>query len=238
MTRQHSTQPDPKLDLVLERTIDVPPALVWQAWTQPEHIKHWLTPAPWQTVRCDVDLRPGGRFRFVMRSPEGEEHTHDCCYLEIVEGSRLVWTNALLPGFRPAAAATYRPSPPSSASNPTTRARATRPPPCMARRPAAASTATWVSTTAGARRWTSWWRTPGICSRQAEYRPPQKKALRWRAFSWAARHYPAACANFFRAVMPPGVKYTELLPLVFSSQSDSCMYIKSEGRYPPPTTAR
>ncbi|AEE68602.1 Activator of Hsp90 ATPase homolog 1-like protein [Bordetella pertussis] len=102
MTRQHSTQPDPKLDLVLERTIDVPPALVWQAWTQPEHIKHWLTPAPWQTVRCDVDLRPGGRFRFVMRSPEGEEHTHDCCYLEIVEGSRLVWTNALLPGFRPA----------------------------------------------------------------------------------------------------------------------------------------
>ena len=102
MTRQHSTQPDPKLDLVLERTIDVPPALVWQAWTQPEHIKHWLTPAPWQTVRCDVDLRPRGRFRFVMRSPEGEEHTHDCCYLEIVEGSRLVWTNALLPGFRPA----------------------------------------------------------------------------------------------------------------------------------------
>ena len=46
MTRQHSTQPDPKLDLVLERTIDVPPALVWQAWTQPEHIKHWLTRRP------------------------------------------------------------------------------------------------------------------------------------------------------------------------------------------------
>lgn len=92
---------NPKLDLVLERVIDVPPELVWKAWTQPEHLKKWFTPVPWQTVHCEIDLRPGGRFHTVMRSPEGQEFPGDSCYLEVVENKRLVWTTALAPGFRP-----------------------------------------------------------------------------------------------------------------------------------------
>lgn len=95
-------QPDPKLDLVLERIVDVPPELVWAAWTQPEHIKQWFTPAPWQTVDCEIDLRPGGIFRTVMRSPEGQDFPNAGCFLEIVENEKLAWTNALAPGFRPA----------------------------------------------------------------------------------------------------------------------------------------
>ena len=95
-------QPDPKLDLVLDRNIDVPPELVWEAWTKPAHLKKWLTPLPWITTDCEVDLRPGGIFRFTMRSPEGKEFPHTCCYLEVVPGTRLVWTDALLPGYRPA----------------------------------------------------------------------------------------------------------------------------------------
>lgn len=92
---------DPRLDLILERVVDVPPELVWKAWTEPEHVKRWLTPRPWSTVDCEIDLRPGGIFRFVMRSPEGEEFPHVTCYLEVVENRRLTWTDALLPGFRP-----------------------------------------------------------------------------------------------------------------------------------------
>lgn len=92
---------NPKLDLVLERVVDVAPELVWKAWTQPEHLKKWFTPCPWQTVDCAIDLRPGGRFHTVMRSPEGEEFPGDSCYLEVVENKRLVWTTALAPGFRP-----------------------------------------------------------------------------------------------------------------------------------------
>lgn len=92
---------DPKLDLVLERVVDVPPELVWKAWTTPEHIKKWFTPRPWQTVDCELDLRPGGMFRAVMRSPEGEEFPTVFCYLEIVPNERIVWTDALLPGYRP-----------------------------------------------------------------------------------------------------------------------------------------
>jgi uncharacterized protein YndB with AHSA1/START domain len=92
---------DPKRDLVLERTVDVSPELVWMAWTQPEHLKKWFTPAPWTTVDCEIDLRPGGVFRTVMRSPEGQDFPNLGCYLEIVPQRKLVWTDALDAGFRP-----------------------------------------------------------------------------------------------------------------------------------------
>jgi uncharacterized protein YndB with AHSA1/START domain len=92
---------DPKLDLVFERVVPVSPALVWRAWTEPEHVKRWFTPSPWTTPHCEIDLRPGGLFRTVMRSPEGQEHDNVGCYLEVVPERRLVWTDALEPGFRP-----------------------------------------------------------------------------------------------------------------------------------------
>lgn len=104
MSQSNNYTLDPKLDLVLERVIDLPIELVWKAWTQPEHIKKWFTPAPWKTVDCEIDLRPGGIFRTVMQSPEGQEFPNVGCYLEIVEKEKLVWTNAMLPGFRPAVA--------------------------------------------------------------------------------------------------------------------------------------
>jgi uncharacterized protein YndB with AHSA1/START domain len=97
-------QPDPRLDLVLERVVDVPRELVWRAWTTPVHLKKWFTPVPWQTVACEIDLRPGGIFRTVMRGPEGQEFDNTGCYLEIVENEKLVWTGALGPGYRPRSA--------------------------------------------------------------------------------------------------------------------------------------
>jgi uncharacterized protein YndB with AHSA1/START domain len=92
---------DPRLDLVLERTVDVSPELVWMAWTQPERLKKWFTPVPWTTVDCEIDLRPGGVFRTVMRSPEGRDFPNLGCYLEIVPQRKLVWTDALEAGYRP-----------------------------------------------------------------------------------------------------------------------------------------
>lgn len=100
-------QLDPKLDLEFERIVDIPPALVWAAWTEPAHLLHWFTPAPWKTVDCEIDLRPGGIFRTTMRSPEGEDFPNRGCYLEIIKNEKLVWTNALAPGFRPMSAAAH-----------------------------------------------------------------------------------------------------------------------------------
>lgn len=102
MTPTDRDRHDPELDLVLERVVDVPRKLVWQAWTRPEHVKKWFAPAPWSIAECEIDLRPGGAFRSVMRSPEGELFPNEGCYLEIVENQRLVFTDALTPGFRPA----------------------------------------------------------------------------------------------------------------------------------------
>ncbi len=105
MSRPFVYIPDPALDLVLTRTVDVPPALVWKAWTVPKHLMPWFCPLPWKTVECEIDLRPGGRFHTVMQSPEGEKFPNVGCYLEVIEGERLAWTDALLPGYRPAPAA-------------------------------------------------------------------------------------------------------------------------------------
>jgi len=93
---------NPALDLVLERIVDVPPDLVWKAWTTPELLVKWFTPSPWKTVSCELDLRPGGIFKAVMQSPEGQVVDHGAgCVLEVIHGSRFVWTSALGPGFRP-----------------------------------------------------------------------------------------------------------------------------------------
>lgn len=96
-------KPDPKLDLILERVVDVPRELVWAAWTKPEHIVHWFAPKPWTTTDCEIDLRPGGILSFTMRSPEGKDFPNIGCVLEVVPQERLVWTDALLPGYRPSA---------------------------------------------------------------------------------------------------------------------------------------
>lgn len=96
------TRIDPELDLVLEREVDVPPELVWRAWTEPEHLKQWFTPRPWETIECEIDLRPGGVFSTTMRSPEGEVMpSSPGCYLEVIEHRRLVFTDGLGPGYRP-----------------------------------------------------------------------------------------------------------------------------------------
>ena len=92
---------DPRRDLLLERLVDVPPELVWAAWTEPQHVKQWFTPAPWKTVDCEIDLRPGGIFRTVMRSPEGQDINNVGCILEVIRNRKLVWTVALQPGYRP-----------------------------------------------------------------------------------------------------------------------------------------
>jgi uncharacterized protein YndB with AHSA1/START domain len=93
--------PNPELDLILERTVDVAPELVWKAWTTPELLVQWFAPKPWSTTSCEIDLQPGGKFDTTMRSPEGDEYPSSGCILVVEEGSRLVFTSGLGPGFRP-----------------------------------------------------------------------------------------------------------------------------------------
>ena len=92
---------DPELDLILEREVQATPQQLWDAWTIPEQLMQWFTPAPWQTVACEIDLKPGGAFNTTMQSPEGERMENFGCYLEVIPQQRLVFTDALTAGFRP-----------------------------------------------------------------------------------------------------------------------------------------
>ena len=102
MTASNIAPADSRLDLALERFVDVPRERVWKALVEPEQVKQWFAPAPWKIVECQIDLRVGGRFHFVMQSPEGVNTPHTGCYLEVIPNERIIWTMALKPGFRPA----------------------------------------------------------------------------------------------------------------------------------------
>ena len=93
---------NPKLDFVLERFIDAPKHLVWEALTKPEHLKEWYMPKPWGAVsNCEMDVRPGGIFSINIATAEGELPNLGC-FLEVIPMQRLVWTSMLFPGYRPA----------------------------------------------------------------------------------------------------------------------------------------
>ncbi len=92
---------DPALDIGFHRFVPVPRQLMWRAWTEPEHLMKWFCPLPWKTTACEIDLRPGGAFSTVMEGPAGEKVDNAGCILDVVPHARLVWTDGLLPGYRP-----------------------------------------------------------------------------------------------------------------------------------------
>ena len=94
---------NPKLDFAIERFIDAPAGLVWEALTKPEHLKQWYMPKAWgRVVRSEMDVRPGGIFRIDIAVADGPEVPNLGCFLEAVPRERLVWTSMLFPGYRPA----------------------------------------------------------------------------------------------------------------------------------------
>lgn len=82
-------------EIVIARTFDAPRELVWEAWTNPEHFVHWWGPFPTVNPVCEMDLRPGGKFRWVMLSPEGMQFPLTGVYSEIVKPERIVYTQSL-----------------------------------------------------------------------------------------------------------------------------------------------
>ena len=94
---------DPKLDFAIERFIDAPPRLVWEALTKPEYLKEWYMPRAWgRVVRTEMDVRPGGIFSIDIAVGDGREVPNLGCFLEAIPMQRLVWTSMLFPGYRPA----------------------------------------------------------------------------------------------------------------------------------------
>ena len=94
---------NPKLDFSIERFIEAPTRLVWEALTKPEHLKEWYMPKAWGRVaRAEMDVRPGGIFSIDIATGDGREFPNLGCFLEAIPMKRLVWTLMLFPGYRPA----------------------------------------------------------------------------------------------------------------------------------------
>jgi uncharacterized protein YndB with AHSA1/START domain len=84
-------------ELTLTRVFDAPRDLVFQAWTDPAHLKQWWGPNGFTTPACEVDLRVGGAWKIVMRFPDGSnEHTMQAVYREILPPERLAFTSVAL----------------------------------------------------------------------------------------------------------------------------------------------
>nr|WP_295883574.1 SRPBCC family protein [uncultured Devosia sp.] len=94
---------DPERDLEISRIIKAPRSAVWDAWTQPEQFAKWWIPAPALCRVAEMDLRPGGALTTLISEDGAEFGPHlRACYLEIEAGRRIVFTNALVGGWRPA----------------------------------------------------------------------------------------------------------------------------------------
>ena len=81
-----------KPSLTIKRRFNVPPAKVFAAWADPEKVKRWMGPGAVEVMSAESDLRTGGRYRWLMKAPDGTEHDVSGVYREVVPNEKLVFT--------------------------------------------------------------------------------------------------------------------------------------------------
>ena len=86
-------------EIVATRVFDAPRDLVWQVWTDPEHITHWWGPNGFTTTIHEMDVTPGGAWRFIMHGPDGVDYRNEIIYNEVKKPERLVYSHVSGPRF-------------------------------------------------------------------------------------------------------------------------------------------
>lgn len=79
--------------IVLSRRYDAPRELVWKAWVEPQQVARWWGPDGFRTTIHEMDVRPGGVWRFIMHGPDGTDYDNLIRYVEVVKPERLVYTH-------------------------------------------------------------------------------------------------------------------------------------------------
>lgn len=93
MIAQANNATDSEREIVLSRTYDAPRELVWQAWTRAEHLARWWGPNGFTTTTSEMEVRPGGVWRFVMHGPDGTDYQNVVEYTEVVAPELLVYNH-------------------------------------------------------------------------------------------------------------------------------------------------
>jgi uncharacterized protein YndB with AHSA1/START domain len=103
-----STAPDNR-EATATRVFDAPRELVFRAMTDPAHVRRWYGPRGTELVSCEMDVRPGGRFRYVIRGPQGGEVAFSGVYREVDPPRRVVntWNFEPMPGHEAVETATW-----------------------------------------------------------------------------------------------------------------------------------
>src|SRR6185503_15275961 len=72
-------------ELSITRVLNAPRELVWEVWTKPEHITHWWGPVGFSTTTHEMDVKPGGVWRFIMHGPDGKDYGNKIVFIEVKE---------------------------------------------------------------------------------------------------------------------------------------------------------
>lgn len=91
MTVQIDVSSEREAVIVMTHVLDAPRELVWTAFTTPAHVVRWYGGDGFTNPVCEMDVRPGGRWRHVMRTPDGAEHAYEFVFVEVVRPERLSW---------------------------------------------------------------------------------------------------------------------------------------------------
>ena len=101
MSEPFDVPPETPHELTLGRILRARRNAVYRAWTEPHLLRRWFAPRPLTVSAAELDVRPGGSSRVVMRTPDGTEFPAEGVYLEVVPDERLVFTDAFRPGWMP-----------------------------------------------------------------------------------------------------------------------------------------
>lgn len=86
-------------ELKISRLLNAPIELVWEVWTQPEHIAQWWGPNGFTNTMDKMDVKPGGAWEFVMHGPDGTDYKNKSVFKEIVKQERIVFEHKSGPNF-------------------------------------------------------------------------------------------------------------------------------------------
>jgi uncharacterized protein YndB with AHSA1/START domain len=87
-------------EIIATRVFDAPRELVFKMWTDREHVAQWWGPRGFTNTIYEMDVRPGGMWRFVMHGPDGVDYQNKIVYIEIVKPERLVYSHVSAPQFQ------------------------------------------------------------------------------------------------------------------------------------------
>lgn len=86
-------------ELSISRLINAPRELVWEAWTNPEHIRHWWGPEGFKSTISKMEVQPDGEWEFIMHGPDGTDYKNKHIYLEVEKPSGIVMKHVSFPPF-------------------------------------------------------------------------------------------------------------------------------------------